>query len=245
MPPESPEDTLGASLTEKHAKLLDGATRMIEAADRIPIIIEDEENAGKASDFIKMVTGLQKGLEAERVNEKEPYLRLGRAVDGFFKVKIDALSTAAARAKRPLDTFLKKKAAEEQRRRQDEANVLRQRQEEEARAAQLLANANLAPEADKVMDQAVITEQQAAKAQQAAEAKPADMTHSRGESGARAALVTTWKGEIIDQALLDLNALRFHINPEALQKALNSFVKAGGRELVGARIFEDSQTVVR
>ncbi len=39
--------------------------------------------------------------------------------------------------------------------------------------------------------------------------------------------------------------LRSHIHREAVDKAIRSFVKAGGRELAGVRIFENTETGVR
>ncbi len=49
----------------------------------------------------------------------------------------------------------------------------------------------------------------------------------------------------MDVETLDLEILRHHLNPDALQKALNSYVTAGGRLLRGAKIYEKSETVVR
>lgn len=243
--PPSDMEILQAALTEKHGKVLDGAAKLIEAASRIPEEIADEDTAGKASDFIKLVTGCRKNVETIRVSEKEPYLKMGRLVDGFFKVKTDALDGATARAKRPLDNWLRKKAAEEQQRRNEEAAALRRKSEEEAAAAALLEKAKLQPEAESMLDQAQITAAVADKADKAAEAKPADMAKSRGDSGALASLRTVWVGELADAGILDLEKLRHHLNPDALQKAINSYVRAGGRELKGANIFEKSETVVR
>ena len=38
---------------------------------------------------------------------------------------------------------------------------------------------------------------------------------------------------------------RPHIPRDAIDKAVRAYVKAGGRELVGARIFENTKSVVR
>ncbi len=243
--PPSDMEILQGAMNEKHARVLDGAAKLIEAAVRIPDVIEDDETAGKASDYIKMVTGCRKNIETIRVSEKEPHLKMGRLVDGFFKVKTDLLDNAMTRAKRPLDNWLKKKAAEEQARRNEEAARLRRESEEQAAAAALLEKAKLQPQAESMLDQAQITAAVADKADKAAEAKPAEMAKSRGDSGALATLRTRWVGELTDIGTLDLEALRFHINPDALQKAINSFVAAGGRKLHGGKIYEKSETVVR
>jgi hypothetical protein len=96
-----------------------------------------------------------------------------------------------------------------------------------------------------IMDAAVIQEQTANRLDKEAEARPAELSRTRTETGALASLRTVWIGEIVDITALDLNQLRHHISPAALQTAINSFVKAGGRELAGAKIFEQSNVVVR
>jgi hypothetical protein len=192
-----------------------------------------------------MITGTAKNLEAERVSEKEPFLIQGRQVDGFFKFTIDKLGAARARAAAPLNNYLKKVAAEEQRRRDEEARKLREQQEAERAAAALLEKAKLDEAAATMADQAKITAQAANKAQQAAEAKPAAMAQSRGESGSLASLRTVWVGELVSVEELELDIIRHHLDPAALQKAINSYVRAGGRKLPGAKIYEKSETVVR
>ena len=54
-----------------------------------------------------------------------------------------------------------------------------------------------------------------------------------------------WVFDEIDRASLDLEALRFHIPADGLEKAVRSFIKAGGRELRGTRIFETTAATVR
>ena len=49
----------------------------------------------------------------------------------------------------------------------------------------------------------------------------------------------------IDRASLDLEALRVHIPADGLETAVRSFLKAGGRELRGTRIFETTVATVR
>ena len=61
---------------------------------------------------------------------------------------------------------------------------------------------------------------------------------------------TTRKSFVPPHFLLQGTVMKYHFlrggkSQEFLQKAVNSFVKAGGRELKGADIFECSTTVVR
>jgi hypothetical protein len=244
LPPNDAE-ILRATLAERHRLILDGAARLIEAAARIPERIDDEETAAKVTDYIKKVVGSRKNIESQRVGEKEPYLMLGRAVDGFFKGTTDALDGAKTAAQRKLDAWLRKKADEERKRRIEEADRIRRQAEEEATAAALLDSADMRPQADKMLDQAATTEKAAQQVALSAHDRPAHLAQSRGETGATASLRTRWVGEIVSAAELDLNVLRPFLNPEALQKALTLFVSAGGRELKGARIYEKSESVVR
>lgn len=243
--PPNDAQVLQDTLSDKHREILDGAQRLIEAADRVPEAITDDLMAGKAADYIKMVTGSRKNLESQRIGEKEPYLNLGRAVDGFFKRPIDALDGVKNKVQKRLDTWLKHKAEEERRRRMAEAAELTRKAEEEAQAAAMLERNNLRPMADKMIEQATVTEQAATVVAESAKARPAEMAQSRGSSGAMASLRTRWVGEVVSMTELDLVTLKPFLNPEAIQKALNLFVQAGGRELRGAKIYEKSEAVVR
>jgi hypothetical protein len=59
----------------------------------------------------------------------------------------------------------------------------------------------------------------------------------RGEMGAVTSLVERWEFSHLDRETLDLETLREHIPLDGLEKAVRSYIKAGGRELGGVRIF--------
>ena len=244
--PPSDVDILQERLRGAHADLLNHANELCdEALVAKNVEINDDAGAGPISDLIKLITGTRKNLESARVSEKEPFLAHGRAVDGFFKLTIDKLDNAMRTAKAPLDEWLRKKAAAERRARDEEARRLREQQETERKAALLLQQTNQKEAAATLVDQSAITGQQAAKAEVLAEARPAHLSQTRSAGGAMAQLRTRWVGELLDQKTIDLEKLRHHINPDHLQAALNSYVRAGGRELMGAKIHEVSEAVVR
>ena len=244
LPPNDAE-LLPQTLSEQYALMLGGAQRLVEAADRLPETIADEETAGKMADYIKKVSNSRKNLEGTRVAEKEPYLTLGRVVDGFFKKVTDELDGAKNKAQKRLDAWMKLKMEAERRRRIEEAAALQRQAEAEAAAAKALEDAKMAPQADKMLAQAQVTEAAAIKVEESVNERPAHMAQSRGDSGATASLRTRWIGEIDSVSALDLEKLRPFLNPESLQKAINLFVAAGGRELKGAVIYERSDVVVR
>ena len=49
----------------------------------------------------------------------------------------------------------------------------------------------------------------------------------------------------MNRAEIDLESLRTHLSQDAIEKAIRSFIKSGGRELKGVTIFENQKTVVR
>ena len=173
------------------------------------------DNAGAVGDFIKQLSAANKEATARRVATKEPYLAGGRVVDGFFKGLGGKVEDAKKDMEARLNIHLRVVAAEERAAREEEASIQR---EEAERAAKAAAEAT---------------------------AKAADLSRTRGDHGSVSSLRTFWTFSDVERATIDLEVLRHHIPEEALEKAVRSFVKAGGRELAGARIFEDTKTVVR
>ena len=168
----------------------------------------------------------------------------GRTVDGFFRDISDPLDAFKTRANRRLTAYLAAKATRERLAREAEAKRLQEEAERQAVAAAQVEEA--APEvAAIVMEQAVATEAQAIQAQRQAEAKPAELSRTRGEVGSVASLKTRWTGEVTDRGTLDLEALRPYLPIAALQTALNGFIKAGGRKLAGAEIRQEASASVR
>ena len=245
----SPAQMLKDDLGLKHAEILDRAKELLEAAQRVPETVTDDETAGKVGDFIKQLTACNKAAEGARVSEKEPHLAASRVVDGFFKAVTDPLDTAKKAIERRLTTFLR--AKEEVARKEREriaaeeraaAEAARKTAEEAERLAQDPTGLAAAIDAEEVARKAAADAEQARKA---AEVKAAELSRSRGEYGSVASLRTFWDFSDLDRAALDLETLRQHIPADALEKAVRSFIKAGGRELRGVRIFENTQASVR
>ena len=244
--PDDPLAMLRENLSEQNRDLLDRAAELVASTERMPEAVEDEATAGKVADLIKLLNACSKAGEDRRKTAKEPHLAAGRAVDAFFKTRIaEPLEKAIARAKKPLVDYERRKAAEERRRREAEEAAARERERLAREAAEKAA---AAAEDDAGLDAALQAEERARteaaaarEAQQAADVSNAELSRTRGEYGAVASLRTVWRGEIADRDKLDLETLRPHIATDALQKAVNAYVRAGGRTLRGASIFEDTQ----
>ena len=248
-PPED-ADPLRDRLTETHGALVARqAALLADAALRAPETIEDEETAEDVSDYIKEMTSCVKTLEGARVSEKEPYLKNGRIVDGFFKKLSDGLDEVTRTVKRSLTIYQRQKAEEERRAREEEERRIREeaeraRQVAEERAAALAAETDLDPavQAEREAEEAAAD---LARAERETKANAAELSRTRGDKGAVASLRTFWTFNQLDRDTIDLVKLRHHLPQAALESAVRSFVKAGGRELEGAHIFEDTTSVVR
>lgn len=86
---------------------------------------------------------------------------------------------------------------------------------------------------------------EAEKARRKAEAPVADISRTRSESGSVASLREVWTFDGLDRDQLDLEALRQHLPQDALEKAVRSYIRAGGRELQGVNIYATTTSVVR
>jgi hypothetical protein len=235
-------DLEGHDLAARRDELMAGVAR-------VPATVEDADTAQRCTDFAKQLGAFLKAAEARRVASKEPVLAAGRALDGWYSRLADPVAAGKRSVEGKL-TVYQRAMAEAERRRREEAErkaregALAARKEAEARAAQVQHEADLAAaiEAERAAEQA---EAEAAAAAAAAAARPAELHHDRGDLGGRSALRTDWVGEVVDRDELDLEALRPHLALDALEKAVRAFVRAGGRELSGARIYQTSRSVVR
>ena len=235
-------------LTEEAAPLAKRRDELLAACDRAPASIGDDETAGKIADLIKLITACSKNAEATRVSRKEPFLESGRLVDSFFKKITDPLDKAKKSVEARLTLWQRIKADDERWRREEAERLARE-------AAQKAAEAQRAAEQamrDQASLETALRAEEAAKqaaadavvAERAAAAKPAELSRTRGDVGAVASLRTFWDFTDLDRATLDLEKLREHLPADALEKAVRSYIKAGGRELTGVRIFENTATRV-
>jgi hypothetical protein len=241
-------DALRDKLAGENGDLIRRRDDLLAAAGRIPAI-DSDDIAGRVSDYIKQLTALTKAAESKRTDAKEPYLEGGRNIDGFFRAITDPVAKAKTAIERRLTDYLREKEARARREREEQERLAREAAETARREAEVRARAL----ADEQSLQAAIAAEKAAetasadlvKAAQAAAVKPAELSRTRGDYGAVSSLRTQWVFEGIDRAEIDLEALRFHIPADGLEKAVRSFIKAGGRELRGTRIHETTVASVR
>lgn len=232
-----------------YKSLTDRSTALLDALTRVPPTVGDEATNAKCADFVKQISGCIKEAESHRVAEKEPFLTAGKRVDGFFKAVTDPLEKAAADVKRRMTVYQRAKDDAERKVREEEAKRQREESDRLAREAAERAGA-MKKESD--LAGAIEAEQAAAQAAKDAEkakrdagANAAELSRTRSAAGSVASLRTFWTFRDLDRDALDLNKLRAHIPQAALETAVRSYVKAGGRDLTGVVIYEDRETVVR
>jgi flagellin-like hook-associated protein FlgL len=236
-------------LGEDYAATVNRGQELLEAAERAPATVEDEDAAEKVTDFIRQIGAAIKVTEAARIGEKEDYLEGGRTVDGFFKKILKPLADAKADITARLTVYQKAKADAERKVREDverTARVEAERLEKEAadKAAALREEADLA---------GAVAAEEAAKAAQkvlddaakAASVKVAELSRTRGDLGGVGSLQTFFDFRALSRETLALEPLRQHLPADALEKAVRSYIKAGGRKLAGVEIFENHRTTVR
>ena len=83
-------------------------------------------------------------------------------------------------------------------------------------------------------------------AEAAEAAKPADLTRTKGEFGGSMRSAPVWLFKPFDKSQLtaaDWALIAPHIHQTAVEVALRSFIRAGGRVLEGVEIYEDRKVM--
>lgn len=236
-------------LSEEIEPLIRRRDELLGSCQRAPAAIEDETTSGKVADLTKLISACIKNAEADRVSRKEPFLEGGRIVDGLYKQITEPLTKSKTEVERKLTLWQRQKAEEERRRREEEA---RRQAEEAERARRIAAEAEAKLRTERDVEAAIAAEEAARQreadavaARRAAEAKPAELSRERSDLGAVASLRRFWDWTDLDRDQIDLEALRPHLPLDAIEKAVRSYIKAGGYELRGVVIFENTTTSVR
>ena len=147
---------------------------------------------------------------------------------------------AKAEAQRKADDAKRLKEEAEERARQEreaaqEALEKRRAAEAEAREAKADERVETRIERESLAD-AVNAEKRAVKFERRADAGSADLSRSKSDRGTTGSLSETWVATITDYDAIPLEKIRGFIHREAVEKAVNLFVKAGGRDLPGVVI---------
>lgn len=251
-----PAPEINKRLGEDYAALKTRVSDLQDRAGKLPKRIKTDADHDQYVACAKEFRAAAKDAESYRVAEKDPYLRSERAVDAFFGALIERLSQTSTAMNKTLKAFLDEKAEAERRKR--EAEAARLRAEQQRLADEAAERERKAAEARRVDHRAAHEGKAAVAAHQAeqignlahvaerkAEAAPADLARTRSvTAGGMSTLKSNWTHEIEDKEMIPLDLLRAYIPDVELNKAIARFVKMGGRELKGVRIYQETSAVV-
>jgi hypothetical protein len=262
LPPLGEQLSLETIVFETHV-----AERVASAQERAVVATEDD--AERATLLLAMMRELYGEIDAARTARKAPYLEAGRVIDAHFTELQSPLvgpspkqrmagaygelhaRLDAYRRRREAEALAERRRLEEEARRQREAAAEAERKRVAAESAQRAAVDNAA--AEKARREKAEFELAARKAADAAaqldaraEAAEAPAVIHSGY-GPRASRRVVYRVEIVDLSLALRHCLKVdqHKIREAVQAVYDRQLRAGVRELPGARIIEDSITQVR
>lgn len=139
--PPDPE-TIQERLTLRYGTMLERMKEIRDTFATVPQTWEDEGTQGKAQELFKDMRSILGQADNDRSIEKEPYLKAGQAVDGFFKNPIDEIKKLRDQLKERMDSFLAKKKEKsriekerKEKEERDRADRLRREAEESERRA--------------------------------------------------------------------------------------------------------------
>lgn len=182
----NPPVTLADDFADRFKQHLDRYAELMASAREAPETIGDDETHKKVVELAKEMRSLEIVLDNSRDIEKAPFAKKVDEVNGWFKSRIEPLSTLRKALQLRHKEYADRKAAEEKRRLEEEAERKRQIEREalrlaaEAQAAtdaavQAAADARTAADDAKLQREAATTEVEIAQA---------DYTEARAKSGA-------------------------------------------------------------
>lgn len=235
--PPSDIEMVRARLAGEEKEIRDNISAVTK--EPLPAQITDELQAGLVTERIKRIKSIVKKVSDTHKEVKDPYLACGKEVDSWKNKMGSELDRLIADAETPLSAFLDKRAEEERNRRLAMARAEQEKAEKLAAEAAAHQQVGLNDTANELLDAAVQAEGVAEKvALSAMTAKSNELVKSRSAYGSTASQRVRWVAEIIDVAAVDIEKIRTYFTIEEIQKALNAFVRNGGRECAGVRIEE-------
>lgn len=244
-------DNLPPPLVTRSALIADAYHLIVEVAELdnecrdLPIVAEDDQDLATITGTATRIIQVNKRLEAARKEQVKPLNDAETVVNDFYKRELMVILAGLKGGLEQIATaYQRKKAQREQAAR--EAAAAEAKRAAEAAAAKVIetVKANDVPAATQAVTQSNSLAAFAAKASAAAAAPVRTMAKVSSEEGT-ASLVDNWTFADLDANSIDLETLRPYLPQAAIEQALRAFIKAGHREIKGARIFNDSTTRFR
>lgn len=232
-------------LREANKALLDNVALWLGSADRAPVAVSDDAALGNFGLIIVELGKLGKKLEAAHTTEKAPYLEGGRDCDTVFLTLIKQIAVTKKTLEMRQSVYLVAKENEKKRKAAAEAQAARDAEAQAMRDAEREMDKGNFETAEEGMAQATQAAETAVQAERVMDAKPADLVRTYGSGGNVVSSQAVWVGIIDKRADMDLNELKAQFSDADLQKAVNAFVRLGGRSLKGVTIQENRKAVNR
>jgi hypothetical protein len=218
---------------------------LLDQARKLPMTVTADDQVEPFALVIRSLRDHSATVEAYRKAEKEPYLRGGQAVDGWFGQIAERLDKTLKVLHHRVNDYQQEKLARERRAREEAERKAR----EEARVAEEAAKRarNEARKRELEIEAQMAKQRADLAAEQAAQA-PADITRQRFGSGAMATMARDPKVEIVDWDLLPLDRLRPYLRRDDIEKAVRAWAKASSYkdQMPGVVIDRDaSKSVIR
>ena len=135
--PPTDEHAMTERLRETHPELVKRHGDLMASFGRMPELVEDQDTANKAADFVKMLNGYVKTAEAARKVAKEPYYRGGQIVDRYFGGElIEPVKVVLSRCKERLSDYQRRTAEAERKAREEAERKAREEAERARREAE-------------------------------------------------------------------------------------------------------------
>ncbi len=240
-------------LAKDHDAVITALNKYDADARELPPVCEDAEDVEAHSKFVRLLDAASKRLEVLRPIAKEEFLEATRIVDGWFGIPgrnpkglQKRIADHVLRSTGIVHAFqLRQREAEQKRLAAEQARL---RKEEDDRREQAIRDAAAAANAPEAVAARAIAEAAAkAEADRAtlAAAAPPPVTAARtiGADGSTAAtLEEEWVFQIENHSALDVVKLRNHFSPSEISAAIARYIKNGGRQLDGVRIYSVPKT---
>lgn len=212
-------DYAGTGLIERRDALIEA----LHAATEAYPVIENDEVLGEVAENTKMSALLGRTSRERHDEHKAPFLAGGRVVDKWFHDFMTPLAAAMAPVQAAMNRYGEKKLADQRR---IAAEVRAKAQAEADRLAEIAARDMRARRnSDESLKAAAKAEAVAESATRAENARPADMTRTRGDYGAVASVRETWSWKVVSLKAVPWPYLM--INETAVKEAARARDESG------------------
>src|SRR5262245_14489702 len=220
---------------------------LLDEARDLPKTVASDIDVERFAVVIRALRDHGQTIEAYRKAEKEPHLRGGQAVDGWFGNRADRLGTAMKLLHARVDDYQQEKL---ERARQQRLAEERKAREEAQRAEEAARRARSEARRQELEVEAKMAQQRAAMAQartEQAEESPADAVRQRFAGGAMATMAAAPTVQVTDWDAVPLERLRPYLRREEVLRAVRAWARATSfsEEMPGVQVERGSKTVIR